>query len=202
MLVTDHVVETAGSDGRDKAMATLELAFVADPVMRWFWPDPTVYRATFSKFVEAIAGAAFKQGTAQWLDSGHAVALWLAPGVAPDDETLTQVIVDSVEPSLLVDLAAFGDLIHEQHPVVEHWYLPFTGVDPFFQGTGLGTSLLRHALANCDRQGLPAYLEASTTRSRLLYERLGFKEISPIQTGASPRVWAMLRDPQMSFYEV
>ncbi len=30
-------------------------------------------------------------------------------------------------------------------------------------------------LDRCDREGLPAYLEASSDRSRKLYERLGFE---------------------------
>jgi GNAT superfamily N-acetyltransferase len=66
-------------------------------------------------------------------------------------------------------------------------------VDPVAQGGGLGSSLLRFALALCDRDGLPAYLEASTARSRALYARHGFEEIGDIQVGSSPRVWAMLR---------
>lgn len=177
------------------ATATLELAFASDPVMRWFWPSPSTYRAVFPSFVAAIAGRSFELGTAFWVHGGQAVALWLAPGIEPDDDELGQLMLDSVAPELLTDLAAFADLVHEHHPRVEHWYLPFTGVDPFFQGQGLGSILLRHALAECDRHGLLAYLEASTARSRLLYERFGFKRIAELQTGSSPTVWAMLRDP-------
>jgi GNAT superfamily N-acetyltransferase len=176
-------------------MAALELAFSADPLMRWFWPEPSVYRATFSRFVGSFASHAFDQGTAWWLDSGRAVALWLPPGFGPDDETLIQVMVESVDPALFMELSEFADAIHEHHPVVDHWYLPVMGVDPYVQGKGFGSMLLQHALAACDQQGLPAYLEASTMRSRLLYERFGFKQVGAIQVGTSPTVWPMLRDP-------
>jgi GNAT superfamily N-acetyltransferase len=105
------------------------------------------------------------------------------------------VLLESVDASLPSDLAAFGDIIREHHPTTEHWYLPITGVDPSAQGRGLGSTLLRHALAACDRDGLPAYLEASTLRSRVLYEHVGFTQRGEIQAGSSPTVWAMLRDP-------
>ena len=188
----DRLVEVAGDEDRDRALATLELAFSSDPVMRWFWPDPTVYREFFGRFVTAIAGRSFSHGAAHWLEEGRAVALWLPPGVASDDDGIVEVLVQSVQTELLMDLSAFGDLIQAQHPVVD---LPVTGVDPFFQGKGLGSTLLQHALALCDRADLPAYLEASTRRSRVLYERLGFRVTDAIQVGTSPTVFAMLREP-------
>jgi GNAT superfamily N-acetyltransferase len=193
--MTEQKVGVAAPSDREKAIATLEFAFAADPVMRWLWPDPIVYRSTFSGFVAAIADRAFDQGTSTWLDDGRAVALWLPPGFAIDDDALTQVMLESVSPDLLEDLMSFGTSMTEYHPIVEHWYLPITGVDPYFQGKGLGTTLLRHTLATCDLQDLPAYLEASTSRNRQLYERLGFKATGVIQVGTSPEVWPMLREP-------
>lgn len=187
------VTGATGSD-RELAMATLELAFSADPVMRWFWPDPAVYRSAFPRFMSIIAGRAFDEGTAFWLDGGRAVALWLVPGGAIDDETLIELMLETVAPELLTDLSAFADAVQEFHPTAEHWYLSVTGVDPFVQGRGHGSKLLHHALEACDRQGLPAYLEASTPRSLALYERFGFKEVGVVQAGSSPTVWAMFRE--------
>jgi ribosomal protein S18 acetylase RimI-like enzyme len=196
--VTEHSVEIVSLEDRDKAMTTLEFAFATDPVMRWLWPSPGAFHAAFSKFVNAMAGDAFDQGTAQWVDDGRGVALWLPPGFGADDDALVQVILESVNPDLLTDLSEFSDLLREYHPVVDHWYLAVTGVDPYCQGTGLGSTLLRHALGRCDHDGLPAYLEASTLRNRALYERFGFKEIGVIQAGTSPQVWAMMRQPALT----
>lgn len=193
--MTEQSVSVATQEAKEAAIAMLELAFAADPVMRWFWPDPATYRATFARFVDAMAGGAFEHDSALWLDDGRAVALWLPPGVGADEDALAKVMLDSVDPELLTDLSTFADEVQALHPVVEHWYLPVTGVDPFVQGRGLGSTLLRHALATCDLDGLPAYVEASTVRNRLLYERFGFHEIGAIQVGTSPRVWAMMRDP-------
>ena len=48
-----HVIEAAD---RDRAVATLTLAFASDPVARWTWPDPHQYATYWPRFVEAFAG--------------------------------------------------------------------------------------------------------------------------------------------------
>ena len=187
-------VDVLAPPDRPAAISTLTLAFSTDPVMRWFWPSAATYLATFPSFAELLTAAAFERNTAYAL-GGRAVALWIPPPRLPDDDALATLMVSSVAPELLQDLAAFADQIGEAHPTEQHWYLPFTGVDPTAQGLGLGSSLLRHALAECDTAGLPAYLEASTLRSRRLYERWGFEPLGVVQAGSSPPVWPMRREP-------
>ena len=48
-------------------------------------------------------------------------------------------------------------------------------------------------VAECDRRGLPAYLEATSDSSRSLYERHGFAVTGEIDVGEAPPVWPMLR---------
>ena len=83
-----------------------------------------------------------------------------------------------------------------RHPATPHWYLPMVGVEPARQGRGLGSALIRPVLERCDRTGVPAYLEATTPRSRALYERLGFRVTATIREGGCPPLWCMLREPQ------
>ena len=45
----------------------------------------------------------------------------------------------------------------------------------------------------CDRERLPAYLEASSERSAALYERLGFRTTSELRVAGSPLLRLMLR---------
>ena len=82
------------------------------------------------------------------------------------------------------------------HPEEPHWYLPLIGTDPARQGRGYGSALLGEALANCDRQTLPAYLEATSPRNVKLYERHGFEALGTIQEGSSPDITPMLRKPR------
>lgn len=65
------------------------------------------------------------------------------------------------------------------------------------QGEGLGTALIGSALDRCDREGRAAYLEASSARSRLLYERLGFEAAGePLLLPDGPHMWPMWREPR------
>jgi GNAT superfamily N-acetyltransferase len=181
---------------RQRGVATLTLAFAADPIMRWVWPDPYRYATYWPRIAEAYGGRAFDQGTAHTVDDFAGVALWMAPGVEPDEATFGELIVESVDDQILPDLNGVLQQMGQLHPQSEHWYLPLTGVDPIAQGRGLGSRLLRHGLTMCDGAGLPAYLEATSPRNRVLYERLGFKVVELIQAGSSPPMWAMLREPE------
>jgi GNAT superfamily N-acetyltransferase len=180
---------------RDRAISTLTLAFASDPVVRWVFQDAHVYATLFPRIIEAFAGPAFEQGTAFSLQGYAAVALWLPPGVGSDDATMSALIDEGAADSARPDVDGFFGQMGESHPSFEHWYLPLAGVDPPAQGHGLGSTLLRHALEGCDRDGLPAYLEATSPRSRDLYARHGFAEIGVIQQGGSPPMWPMLRQP-------
>lgn len=190
-----EAVELVDARDRQRAVASLTLAFATDPVVRWAWPDQERYLSYWPRFVDAFGGNAFDHGTAHGLEGAAGVALWLSPGVEPDGETVMQLIQESLDEPTLDDIGGVFEQMEEHHPTDEHWYLPLIGVDPLAQGRGLGAVLLRHALTTCDREGLPAYLEATSPRSRNLYLRHGFNVTQIIQAGTSPPLWAMLRPP-------
>ncbi len=73
-----------------------------------------------------------------------------------------------------------------RHPREPHYYFVDIGVAPHAQGRGLGSALMRPTLDRCDREGLPAYLEASSERNAALYERLGFRVIRELRVAGSP----------------
>lgn len=187
--------EVIPTDNSRRGISSLTLAFVADPIMRWLWPDPHRYTTYWPQFADGFGGRAFDHGTAYGLEDCVAVALWLPPGTGPDEETVLGVMRQSMEDQTFDDVNGMFEQMGELHPTADHWYLALTGVDLVAQGRGLGSALLRHVLANCDRNGLPAYLEATAPRNRDLYERHGFNVIGVIQAGSSPPMWAMLREP-------
>jgi GNAT superfamily N-acetyltransferase len=85
------------------------------------------------------------------------------------------------------------DAKHPKRP--PHWYLAVMGVAPEWQGKGLGTALMRPGLDEIDAKSLPAYLEASTARSRALYQRNGFALTDEMTLPrGGPPVWLMWRD--------
>jgi GNAT superfamily N-acetyltransferase len=172
---------------------TIVLAFAADPVARWTWPQPRQYLASMPNLARAFGGNAFAHGSAYRTEDLAGVALWLPPGVQPDHEGLGETIRRSVAPPLLDDVVAMFERMAAYHPSEPHWYLPLIGVDPTRQGKGLGDALMAHALERCDRDGAPAYLESTNPRNVSLYRRHGFEALGTIQVGSSPPMTPMLR---------
>lgn len=188
-------VEVIQATDRQRGVACLTLAFSADPVMRWLYPDPHRYATYWPSVAEAYGGRAFDHGTAWGFEGSRAVVLWLQHGVEPDGEGVLKILGGSVDGQKFQDISGVFARVDELHPTFEHWYLPLIGVDPVAQGQGLGSALLRHGLAACDRAGLPAYLHATSPRNRNLYARHGFNVLKVIEAGSAPPHWAMLREP-------
>jgi len=178
------------------AVDTIVLAFAVDPVARWTWPQPHQYLAGMSRLVRAFGGHAFTHGSACCTEGFAGAALWLPPGVHPDEGKLVEALQSTVAPGHLADVFATFEQMAQCHPDEPHWYLPMIGVDPAHQGRGHGDALLRHVLARCDRDRIPAYLESTNPRNISLYRRHGFEALGAIQSGSSPTLVPMLRRPR------
>lgn len=179
---------------RETAIATLVLAFANDPVERFLYPRPDGYLQHFPELVAAFGGQAFELQTA-WQSEG-AVALWLPPDVEPQGDAVVTVLTESMDPRRLDDVLAVLDQMDAHHPRYRHWYLPWLGVDPAVQNTGIGGRLLAAGLDVVDAAHLPAYLETPNPRTVPFYERHGFEKVGSAQAGACPPMTLMLRPPR------
>lgn len=177
----------------DPAVQTIVLAFAADPMARWTWPTAQQYLAAMPRLVRAFGGAAFSGGSAYSTDGYAATALWLPPGASSDEEGLGAVVESTVDGSLRPAADSIFEQMAAYHPTEPHWYLPLIGADPAHQGEGHGDALMTYALARCDSDHAPAYLESSNPRNISLYERHGFERLGEIQAGSSPTLVPMLR---------
>ena len=187
-------VRSASSDRDQQAVvAVITLAFSTDPMARWTFPDPATYLRVWPEMVHAFGAKGFAHGAAHLVADGTAAAMWMPPGVNPDSERLGALVEEHAPRERRADLDRLFDQMERHHPSEPCWYLPLIGVDPGCQGRGYGSALLRHALAQCDRERMPAYLESSNPRNISLYQRHGFEIIGTIQSGASPTIVPMLR---------
>ena len=190
------VIRTATQADTERCLAVLTLAFDADPPCRWAWPDPQQYLEAFPRFARAFGGAAIEHGTANYHEGFSGVALWLSPGVTPDEASLISVIQDTVKGATKDAMFSMFEQMDAFHPHEAHWHLPLVGVDPAHRGKGIGAALLRHVLNACDSQKLLAYLEATSWQNLRLYERNGFEALGTIQVADSPPVVPMMRKPR------
>jgi ribosomal protein S18 acetylase RimI-like enzyme len=183
-----------GEEGR--AVDVLVTAFIADPVIRWMYPDATGYLTGFPGFLQAFGGKAFTSRTVWQLGEFEAVGLWFPPHVEPDGDAVLAEVTRSVAPEQQVDLFAVLNQMDAAHPTFPHWYLPWFGVEGGRQGRGIGSELMRSCLELVDRDHLPAYLESPNARNIPFYQRHGFEVTGVAEAGACPPVYSMSRSPR------
>jgi ribosomal protein S18 acetylase RimI-like enzyme len=190
----------AATDEEAGLAGTLAAAFAEDPVLGWLLPDVRTRDEQLRRFFAIeLRHMGFARGAVWTCEGLHGAAICMPPGVwqLPPRVALRRapafVGAFGRRLPLAAALQAALELRHERRP---HWYILAVGVRPDHRGRGLGTALLSPTLARCDRDGLPAYLEASSERSVALYERLGFEHVRELRFLGSPPIWRMLRPPQ------
>ena len=194
--MTNYKVRVATEAEAERVIDVFVLAFSTDPAARWSWPDPHGFLTHFRELVKALGGKAFAQKSVHYVEGYSGAALWLPPNVQPDNDAITALFQRSAPKEIQDDIEKVFEKMGGYHPHEPHWYLPFLGVDPFLQGNGIGSALLKHALVSCDREGQFAYLDSSNPRNVPLYERHGFEVLGEIQEGTSPTIFPMLRRPR------
>lgn len=181
---------TVSDSGR--AVSTIVSSFVGDPAVRWLYPEPDAFLRHFPRMVEHFGGRAFEHGCAYQAEGFAGVAMWLPPDVHPDGEKLDALFGETLTEVQLALLGPAFEQMEHYHPDEPCWHLAFIGVDPPRQRQGLGSKILEHGLEWCARDGLPAYLEATSLLNKAFYERHGFAAIGIIQSGSAPPLWPML----------
>jgi GNAT superfamily N-acetyltransferase len=177
----------------DRAIATLVLAFSADPVARWIYNEPDYYLRHIPRLFRALGTSSFGAGAAQRSSDGLGVALWLPPGVHAEDEKLEAVIRETVAAEKRVDVGVAFQQTEQYRPIEAHWYLSLIGVEALHRNKGCGATLLEYGLRQCDREHRPAYLWSSNPLNTSLYKRHGFEIVGTIKVGSVPLMFPMVR---------
>ncbi|WP_406104099.1 GNAT family N-acetyltransferase [Streptomyces sp. NBC_01003] len=196
-------IRRATEGDRADLVRLLDEAFMDDPVSGWVFPGLAHRRRRHAGLMAAFIDISLSEGYVDMTEDGAAAALWLSVPAQPDGSAEGEDDDGPAQLRAAVDpdnerVEEIGRLTAGAHPGDRaHEYLWMIAVDPARQGQGLGTALTQPVLDRCDREGVAAYLEASSDRSRALYERLGFTCTgSGIALPDGPTMWPMWRDPQ------
>lgn len=185
-----------------RVVQTLSDAFATDPLILWMGRRSGARDAGRLAMFRFLVENLGLPGNEVWTpDDYSAAALWVPPERADLKQPLWQEL--KMIPTLL-SFAGLGGLsrVNEfrkaadaHHPKTEpHFYLMSIGVDPRFQGQGLGSALLAATLSHVDAHGLGAYLESSSPRNVPLYRRHGFEVTKEFRPGTdAPPLWGMWR---------
>ena len=193
----------ATRDDLEEVVTTLADAFADDVDMAWFMrADARRAWARRRLFARLIRTTAFPRGRIERPASGGAAAVWLPfESVRPDP--LIEVLLDGFRlmpvtgPLRAHRLMALRRSMDRHHPMDRpHAYLWFLGVAPAAQGRGIGSALLRSALARYDAARMPTFLETNTERNLALYRRHGYEVTGEHRAmRGGPVMWTMWREP-------
>jgi ribosomal protein S18 acetylase RimI-like enzyme len=173
-------------------------AFADDPVFGWLMPDDSRRKARLRRYFGIdLQHLTLPRGRVWATSDLTGAVLTLPPGKwrVPPHVSMLQGSAFGVHIARAARMGATMEWRHMRLLRERHYYVRDIGVHPQEQGNGLGSALMRPMLDRCDREGLPAYIEASSERSAALYERLGFEHIEELRVGGSPPLWLMLRPP-------
>lgn len=190
-------VRTATADDVPTAVQTLARAFADYEFTRHVLAadDHEKRVARFQELCLAHVGMGY--GRVWVADGGRAAAVWTtpardpAPALAQIGAELGQLAGDRAEAFAATDRA-----LEPHRPTTPAWFLATVGVDPKFQGSGLGAAVIRPGVEAALAAGYPAFLETSNEGNVRFYERLGFTVTATVDLpGDGPRTWCMRRDP-------
>ena len=184
----------AREDDLPDVAATLAAAFHDDPISVWCYPDDARRREILPRFFEIVARTYLPHGGVHTTDDAMGAAVWVPPGVEDDETALAALSEVSGEYAPRVE--ELFELMGAAHPRDPHHYLFLLATRPERQGQGIGSALMRPVLEACDRDGVPAYLEATCDRNQRLYLRHGFRVTGEIRVPGGPSLWPMWREPR------
>ena len=189
-------VREAGVGDLEQVSATLADAFTTDPILQWLAPSERSDKQLRRLIEIELAYYVFPAGRVLTTDDFRGANLELPPGRWEMTVPLSGAVGFARVFGLRLPRARRLQRLFESNHLQEpHYYIRYLGVATRFQGQGLGTALLRPTLDRCDKEGVPAYLEASSERSAALYERLGFVHLGELEVPNGPRFWPMRRPP-------
>jgi GNAT superfamily N-acetyltransferase len=195
-------VRPAAESDREAAAECLALAFADDPAWAHLIPGTPETRAEklLGYFTAEIDNLVPDYRQIWIVDDGSGAAVWGRPGrwrVPLAREMRVAGAMSRVFGRRFPHALWTALRFERRHPSSPgHWYLNYLGVEPRRQGRGLGTALMAPVLETCDREATSAYLESSTERNRVLYERNGFDltDTFPMPMGGPP-IREMWREP-------
>ena len=183
----------------------LARAFDEDPFLNWFIRQDVKRDQRFERAMEValtkMSNGLNETWTAERLEGG---ALWRRPGEvkmsALQSLALTPPFASVTGWSGLmrfVNAMNEFEKKHEHYAPEEHYYLFVLGVEPEFQGKGIGGQLMKPVLDRADSEKQPCYLESSNPRNIPFYERHGFRVMEELKAHpTAPPVACMRRDPR------
>lgn len=195
-------VRRAGPGDVPEARTVLAAAFDASALMRWALPDAATRRDAIAAWLGPALDRYVAVGRVDVVedeDGIRAVAAWRLPRPVPEHPVLRSAPSGAGALAALVGAERAARVLEVLGGSAAHApdepaaYLHFLAVRPDAQGGGLGSRLVRHALAEHDAAGTTTWLCTADARNLPFYARLGYGVVGEVDLEGTATLWALHR---------
>jgi ribosomal protein S18 acetylase RimI-like enzyme len=184
----DQLSQSVGTAARALRDNPSSLAVSDDPLVRLEMMYSAFGGMLANARVAGVRRGSCVLGVAGAVEPGHCIASWLPP------ETRTL----DTPPSGASDAERFlhlGSVLAAHDPLESHWHVGPVGVEPGFQGMGMGGAAMKLLCDEFDENGRLAWLETDKPENVRFYIGWGFEVVEEIPL-LSARNWFMRREPR------
>ncbi|MGZ8588819.1 MAG: GNAT family N-acetyltransferase, partial [Actinomycetota bacterium] len=193
-------VRPATRADRDLVVEIFVQGFVADPLLRFFFPDDLTYPGFATAFFGFLVDLNLDGGEILITANGEAAALWTPPeGPGLTGPQIAERWEAEMAPLLphetLGRLDRFEAAAERIGPPAGHRYLGVLATHPDHRYRGYARAVLAPVLDRDDRDGIGVHLDTGTPDNLPFYARFGFRVHGETNIEEGPHVWSLVRDP-------
>ncbi len=170
---------------RDQSARVLTAAFADDVIWKALLPDDAERNRVMPVMRRGVIAYCQRYGIVSTTPDVTGIAAWTKPGhVHPTLWELVRtgfllprsvMLMSKSSRDRFIRVMKQIEVLHRQLMPQPHWYLWALGVDPSYQGQGIGGSLLKPGMAQAQEAGIPCYLETETEANVAFYCKRGFE---------------------------
>ncbi len=190
------------SSHEDEFADVLSRAFYNDPYYLWIMPNDKRRMAQLHWWMKILLRYTLLYGSIHHTEDHKGIAMW----VGPDEPVIDDVKILSMGVVMyplkigirnflrVLDISGQWKREHKKRSE-RHYYLMVIGVEPEFQGTGIGSRLMQVGLNRADDENLECYLETVTEEDVEFYKKHNFDVVLNRGFGVNNQYWLMTRAP-------
>ena len=190
------------SSHEDEFAHVLSRAFYNDPYYLWTMPNDKRRMAQMHWWMKILLTYTLKYGSVHHTEDHRGIAMWLGPDEPVIDDVKILAMGVAMYPFKIgvrnflrvLDISGQWKREHKKRSK-RHYYLMVIGVEPEFQGKGIGSRLLQVGLNRADDEGRECYLETVTEADVEFYKKHNFDVVLNKGFGVNNQYWLMTRAP-------
>ncbi|HNS18746.1 MAG TPA: GNAT family N-acetyltransferase [Bacteroidales bacterium] len=184
------------------ASESIASAFMHEPIQTYFLPDERIRKEKSPEHFAILIRYCMLFGEVYTSANAEGAVLWLRPGESEITREKAEkgglaLLLPLVEKEALDRFNAVFEFLapyHKKDAAEPHWYTFVIGVDPPFQGHGIGKALMNPVMEKACKTNTPIYLETADPANIPFYQKLGFQMVRELtHPGSGLKLWTLMK---------